>query len=332
MQLSDKVARSELFDGFPSSGPSSLKIPEYRNNYRSPELIDETFKLAYDLLEQDAAKQYEFIEQNKASMSASELEQAHIEAEKYNPEVLLNSTTNLAGLDRTVPIYRKFLKEKWESYGQMITMQRLEQLHIIPDTLPTLAPEVEVNIKFGHNDEKEFADWVVPGTKMPAFAVSKPPTIEIQEFEPVENGTGLYSVLIVNPDVPNLETNGYKTVLHYGLTNVPLDFVNNTITPLSLLQDPSRVFKSYTPLFPEKNSPTQRACLWVFRQGQELKNVEANEDDFDIRAFVEQHNLHAVGAHVWRQDYDRSTNSVREAYGLEKGRVFHPIRNAEPLL
>lgn len=288
--------------------------------------------MAYEILEKDAARQYEHIEKNKDTMTKAQLEQAQIEAEKYNPEVLLNSAKDLTHLDRTVPIYRKLLKEKWESYGQMVTMQRLEQLHIIPDTLPTLVPEVEVKIKFSHNDEKEFADWVVPGSKMPAFAVSKPPTIEIQEFEPVENSSGLYSVLIVDPDVPNLETNGFKAALQYGLANVPLDYVNNTITPLSLLQNPGRVFKSYTPLFPEKNSPTHRACVWVFRQAQELKNVKVNDEDFDIRSFVEEHNLHAVGAHVWRQDYDRSTNRIRAAYGLDKGRVFHPIRNAVPLM
>lgn len=332
LQLADKTARKELFEGFPATGPSSLPIPEYRQNYRSPELIEDTFKMAYELLEQEAEQQYQHIDKHRAQMTPKEFVQALVEAEQHNPEVLYNASGDLTALDRSVPIYRKLLKEKWELYGQMLLMQRLEQLHIIPGTLPTLVPEVEVNIKFGHNDEKEFSDWVVPGTKMPAFAVAKPPTIQIQEFEPVENGTGLYSVLVVNPDVPCLETNGYTTALHYGLVNVPLDFVNNTITPMSLLQNPERVLKEYMPLLPEKNVPTNRACVWVFRQGRELQNVEASEEHFDIRAFADAHDLHAVGAHVWRQDYDRSTNRIRQMFGLEKGRVFHPIRNAEPLL
>lgn len=332
LQLADKTARSELFEGFPSSGPSSLKYKDYRSGYHSPELIDDTFKMAYELLENDAADKYRQIEDNRAGMSPKDLDEAMAEAEQFNPEVLYNVKEHPGKLDRSVPIYRKFLKEKWESKGQMLTMQRLEQLHIIPDTLPTLVPEVEVNIKFTHNDEKEFSDWVEPGTKLPAFAVSKPPTIEIQEFESVDNSTGLYSVLIVNPDIPNLQTNGFKTSLQYGLKNVPLDFVNNTITPLSLVENPERVFKPYTPLFPEKNTPTHRACLWVFRQSEELKNVEADIENFNIRSFVENHKLQPVGAHVWRQDYDRSTNRIRAEYGLEKGRVFHPIRNVEPLM
>ncbi|WPK27346.1 hypothetical protein PUMCH_004731 [Australozyma saopauloensis] len=331
LQLVDKTARNELFEGFSASGPSSMKSNN-KHNYTSPELLDDTFKSAYEILEQDAARQYKFIEQNKDKLSAKQLEKAMVKTEQYNPEVMYNTREFADCLDRSVPVYRKFLKEKWESYGQMITMQRLEQLHVIPDTLPTLAPETEVNVKFGHNDEAEFADWVVPGTRLPAFAVSKPPTIEIQEFEPVENGTGLYTVLVVNPDVPDLSCNGYSTALHYALVNVPLDFVNNTITPLSLVEHPERVLKPYMPLLPEKNVPTQRACLWVFRQGHELKDVGVSESQFDIRAFAEENQLHAVGAHVWRQDYDRSTNSVRAEYGLEKGRVFDQIRNAEPLL
>lgn len=332
LKVADKTARTELFEGAPPSGPSSLKIKEYRKGYNSPELIQDTFKLAYELLEQDASAKYSHIEANKANMSASELEEALVRAEEYNPEVLYNAQVFPEKLDRSVAIYRKILKEKWQEYGQMLTMQRLEQLHIIPDTLPTLAPEVEVKIKFSHNDEKEFADWVVPGSKMPAFAVAKPPTIEIQEFDPVEDGTGLYSVLIVNPDIPCLETNGFKTSLNFALQNVPLDFVNNTITPLSLLEHPEWVLKEYTPLLPERNSPTHRACVWVFRQNQVLNDVEVNSDSFDIRSFVESNGLQPVGAHVWRQDYDRSTNRIRAEYGLEKGRVFHPIRNLEPLM
>lgn len=332
LKVLDKTARNELFEGVPGGGPTSLEIKEYRAGYHSPELVDDTFKLAYEILEEDAAEKYHQIEKNKASLSGKALDDALIDAEKFNPEVLYNMERFADKLDRSVPIYRKFLKDKWESYDQMLTMQRIEQLGVIPDTLPTLVPEANVRIKFSHNTEKEFSDWVVPGTRMPAFAVSKPPTIEIQEFELVEGSTGLYSVIVVNPDVPDLDKNSFKVSLLYGLKNVPLDFVNNTITPFSLLENPERVFKVYAPVFPEKNAPTSRACLWVFRQAEELKDVDVSGDTFDIRSFVENHNLHAIGAHVWRQDYDRSTSRIRAEYGLEKGRVFNPVRNATPLM
>ena len=50
-------------------------------------------------------------------------------------------------------------------------MQRLEQLHVIPDTLPTLVPEADVKVKFSHNVEHEFRDWIAPGSILPTFAV-----------------------------------------------------------------------------------------------------------------------------------------------------------------
>lgn len=330
LKVSDENVRRDLFEGIASSGPKSIKAELARAKYHSPELIDEVFQSAYKVLEEDAGEVYEQI--SKQKLSAEEVDQKLISAEQYNPEVLHNVRYNKAGLDRSHPVYREYLRKEWESYDKMVTMQRLEQLHVIPDTLSTLEPRVDVRVKFGHNTKAEFADWVTPGTKLPAFAVSAPPTIEIQEFDNVDNTSGLYTVLLVNPDIPDLERNSFKTSLNYGLHNVPLTYNDNAITPGKLLSNPAYIFHQYEPLVPEKNSPTHRACLWVFRQATPLADVDVSPENFDIRAFVAQHNLQPVGAHVWRQDFDRSVNGVRKDHALAPGNVFHPIRGTDPLL
>lgn len=320
----------------PTEGPASIENLERKLAYHSPVDIDNTFALAYDLLQQESEAKYREIESLQAQEPTKEtkdrIDELRVQAEKFNPEVLYNAEYFGAHhLDKSQPVYRQLLKEKWQALDLMVLMQRLEQLAVIPDTLPTLVPEVDVKVKFPHNTKNEFSSWVTPGEILPAFAVAKPPTILVQEFDRVDEDQ-LYTVLIVNPDTPDLASNSFSTTLHYGLANVPLNNVNNTIdTKLLLTAGDKHTFKDYTPLVPEKNAQNQRACLWVFRQAGpvEVSNVES--ESFDIRGFVANHSLNPVGAHVWRQHFDRSVNEVRSQYGLGKGRVFHRVRDVQPV-
>ena len=100
----------------------------------------------------------------KANSIKREIEELQIETELRNPEVLYNIEYNSADvIDKSQPIYRKLLKENGRN-TICCTMQRLEQLHVIPDTLPTLVPEADVKVKFSHNVEHEFRDWIAPGS------------------------------------------------------------------------------------------------------------------------------------------------------------------------
>lgn len=332
LKIANPKAKSDLFSKIGESGPSSIADDAVRAGYHSPLHIDEVFGTAYDILQQDAAKVYQTIEEKKEQLSTSELEQLLVDAETANPEVLHRATFDLENADRTQPVFRRFLQQKWQSYALMVTMQRLEQLRVIPDTLPTLEPAVDVRVKFAHNTNAEFTNWVEPGVVLPAFAVARPPTIEVQEFFRPADASGLYTVLLVNPDTPDLVRNSYKTTLHYGLSNVPLDYADNTISASKLMAHPESVFTPYVPLVPEKNSGVQRACLWVFRQAGPIAPAAVDREAFDIRAFSAEHGLSAVGAHVWRQQFDRSVNRVRAEYGLPKGAVYHRVRGTQPLL
>lgn len=325
LKLVQKEAKSDIFDGInPSKGPHLIGSRDAKLAYHSPEHIDSVFKQAYSLLEDQSAAIYAQID---AATDQNTKEQLQIEAEKQNPEVLYNVKYNLDAVDATQPVYRHFLKEKWELYGLQVLMQRLEQLKAIPDTLPTLDPKTELKVKFPHNTEAQFAGWVEPGTVMPAFAVSQPPVFEIHEFASVPEDQ-LYTLLVVNPDTPDLETNSFKTVLHYGLSNVS----QAQLRAGDRFALEEAVFREYEPLLPEKNAQNQRAVVWLFRQAGEVSVGAVEPENFAIRAFVEEHELEAVGAHIWRQHFDRSTNGVRADYGLGPGRVFHRVRRTSPMV
>lgn len=328
LKVQNDAARSDLFNEIGAEGPASISDASVRKSYHSPVAIDEAFKSAYSFLENEAAAKYEALKNEDLSISLKN--KLRTEAEEYNPEVIFNFE-NGVNVSFDEPVYRKLQKDKWKAGPLMVTMQRLEQHHMIPDTLPTVDPQVDVRIKFGSNTKRDFSLWVEPGTVLPAFAVAEPPTIEVQEFDLPEKSTGLYTVVLVNPDTPDANRNSFSTTLHYGLCNVPLDYVNNTITPGTLIKNPELIFQRYTPLTPEKNAPTQRACLWVFRQSKSI-SPEVNLENFDIRAFVEEHKLSAVGANIWRQHFDRSVEAVREKYGLPSGRVFSRERGVQPLV
>ncbi|EGW33494.1 mitochondrial ribosomal protein MRPL35 [Spathaspora passalidarum NRRL Y-27907] len=342
LKLSNEAINNNLF-GKSTDGPGSMISHSRRAAYHSPNEIDSTFAMAYEILEQKAEDLYNQVEKLEQQLAQTKDEESIkqlkdqidtllIRAEIQNPEVMYNSSFNDPdSLDKTQPVYRKALEQKWKKYDLMVTMQRLEQLHVIPDTLPTLEPKCDVKIRFGHNSDSEFSHWIVPGEMLPTIAVSQPPTIKIQEFERVD-GKNLYSVLLVNPDTPDLPANSFSTTLHYALANVPLDNVDNTIDPSKLLtKGEEYTLADFEPLVPEKNTPTQRACLWVFRQTKPLDIKPVARKHFDIRTFVQEQGLIPVGAHVWRQGFDRSVNQVREMYGLGKGRVFHRVRGIEPL-
>ncbi|KAK6198183.1 putative mitochondrial ribosomal protein of the large subunit [Scheffersomyces amazonensis] len=326
-------------------GPLSISEVAQRLTYHSPNEIDETFKQAYEILQNKANETYTRIQslEKKLNQTDNELEQLNlkntldklkIEAEKENPEVLYNVNYNSSdSLDKSHPVYRYYLKDKWQNQGLMLTMQRLETLHVIPDTLPTFEPSVEVKVKFPHNKDPEFGNWITPGDILPAFAVEQPPTISIQEFDRID-GQDLYTIVLVNPDTPDLVKNSFSTTLHYGLTNVSLNNVDNIIGSEKLLENQdSIIFKPYLPILPEKNAGKyQRACLWVFKQTKELTDLSKIErEDFNIRSFSKLNDLIPVGAHVWRQHFDRSVPSIREKYGLGKGRVFHRVRGTTPV-
>lgn len=344
LKLIDSETHDDLFKGIdPEKGPSSIQNSVELRAYHSPLYIDETFKTAYSVLESESENYYKQIQslkerlnqsqdQNEVEKIKNHIDKLLIKAENTNPEVLYNIECFPEQVDKSQPVYREYLKKKWESYNLMVTMQRLEQLSVIPDTLPTLDPKVEVNIKFTHNTDPSFADWVTPGELLPGFAVSQPPTIEIQEFDRIDTQQ-LYSVIIINPDTPDLSTNSFKTTLQYGLCNVPLNNVDNIINPAKLLTNSDNfIFKEYEPLLPEKNAQIQRGCLWVFRQQGELNLGNISTDNFDVRDFASSNNLTAVGAHVWRQQFDRSVNDLRSKFGLGKGRVFHRVRKSHPLV
>lgn len=325
LSVKNPVLKQALLSPNLPNGPASLKANANKRRYTSPIGLDGIYPLAYELLEKQAEEKYQLIDQLNDKISKDgatpelikQREELQIEAEINNPQVVYNALFATNVLDRTQPVYRHYLKKNWESYKKMLTMQRIETLAVIPDTLPTLEPEVDVNLKFTHNNVDT---WIEPGNVLSSNVTCKPPTLEIVEFK--ESTDDLYTVLIVNPDTPDVENNTYSTTLHWGLANVRLSNNDSIIDMQKLSENPDIELIDYLPPVPEKNLGKQRFAVWVFRQDGQLPNKDVTREKFDIRAFVGSNKLQPVGAHVWRSTWDLNVANVRKMYGLPEGRIF----------
>ncbi|AJU88098.1 putative odorant-binding protein A5 [Saccharomyces cerevisiae] len=335
LSIQSSKVKNYLFQKKASLDPPSISRRSNRIKYSPPEHIDEIFRMSYDFLEQRSSKFYELANKTKNPLKKDAL---LIKAEINNPEVQYNfqfnnKLNNVKDIiDYDVPVYRHLGKQHWESYGQMLLMQRLETLAAIPDTLPTLVPRAEVNIKFPFSTGVN--KWIEPGEFLSSNVTSMRPVFKIQEYELVNVEKQLYTVLIVNPDVPDLSNDSFKTALCYGLVNINLTYNDNLIDPRKFHS--SNIIADYIPPVPEKNAGKQRFVVWVFRQPLiedkqgpnmlEIDRKELSRNDFDIRQFTKKYNLTAIGAHIWRSEWDANVAAVREKYGLPPGRVFSRVR------
>lgn len=78
-------------------------------------------------------------------------------------------------------------------------MQRITQMNVVPDVIPAINPVVDVQMRFrGVN--------IQPGRILPSTLTERQPTLKIIPFRP---GEKLYTVIVVDPDVPDIENDSF---------------------------------------------------------------------------------------------------------------------------
>lgn len=90
------------------------------------------------------------------------------------------------------PVYRFLLEKKWRSMRRPVLMQRLTQMHVIPDVLPSVDPRVDVQVRFAGRD-------TAPGMFVGSKNSERPPTLKIIPFR---QGEKLCTVAVVDPGMP----------------------------------------------------------------------------------------------------------------------------------
>lgn len=224
------------------------------------------------------------------------------------------------------PIYRMLADRKWREYKRKIIMQRLTQMHVIPDVLPTIDLKADVRMAFGRRN-------VQPGEFITSDVSENPATLKVQVFD---RGERLVTVVVINSDVPNVEKDGFDYRCHYVAANIPISPTRGLV-PFAKLSEESQVVVPWLPPFVQKGSPYQRYSVFILQhQNNTPIDVAAikkttERDGFTLISFADKHKLTAVGAHMFRAKWDETTDEVMKRTGVEGVDIEFKAKKPEKL-
>lgn len=226
--------------------------------------------------------------------------------------------------DMNRPIYRYLADREWRKYRRLLLMQRISQMHIVPDIIPFLDPTAEVALAFGPR-------VVQPGEFVDSRVSEIPAKLRIQVFD---KGERLVSIVIVDPDVPNEATDGFEYRCHFLAVNIPVSPTSTYPIRLSRLDEQTAL--TWLPPFAQKGAPYHRLSVFILQQphGEKL-DLEAikkvKRDGFNLRSFKDRHALTPVGVNMFRSQWDEGTDGVMERAGVEGADVEFKRKKPEKL-
>ncbi|ROT38881.1 phosphatidylethanolamine-binding protein [Sodiomyces alkalinus F11] len=218
--------------------------------------------------------------------------------------------------DMNKPIYRYLAQRRWEAYERKIIEQRISQFHITPDILPTFSPQYDVQLFFRRAK-------VPAGKLLPSDITEVPPRLRIQPFDA---GDRLVTIVILDPDVPNVAADGFTKRCHYLAANIPLSPTNPALA-LSRLPDADHVAVPYLPAFAQKGSPYHRLAIFVLDQPDgrpldvaKLRSLYAAnktpEHNFSLKSLRDKFGLRPAGFTLFRAAWDETTADVMRRAGV----------------
>lgn len=233
--------------------------------------------------------------------------------------------------DMNRPIYRYLADRKWREYKRKLLMQRISQMHIVPDVLPHLDPTAEVSLGFGRRN-------VQPGEFVDSRVSEIPARLKVQVFD---KGERLVSIAVVDPDVPDEARDSFGSRCHFLAVNVPLSPTDTSI-PLSRLKLEEHVVHHWLPPYAQKGAPYHRLAVFVIQQddagrGASLdvkalrESSEYKRDGFKVRKFVDQKPLKPIGMHLFRSKWDEGTDGVVTRAGIEGMNIEFTRKKPEKL-
>jgi large subunit ribosomal protein L35 len=217
----------------------------------------------------------------------------------------------------TKPIYRHLAEQKWRGYPFRLINQRIKTLNIVPDVLPKFEPTVDVQMYFRQRK-------IEPGEILDSLVTEQPPRLKVQVFN---SGERLVSVVVMDSDVPNAETDSYDRRCHYLAANVPIS-PDQPSLPLSKANKDSQLAVPWLPAFSQKGAPYHRLSVFILEQkpGQtldiaKLKELYSARDGFSLKSFRDKFGLNPVGFNLFRTVWDENTAGVMERAGVPGANV-----------
>lgn len=240
-------------------------------------------------------------------------------------------------------------------------MQRITQMNVIPDVLPTVDPIMDITVFFRSRS-------VQPGDFVQSTTSETAPKLHAQLFE---QGRKLVTIAVIDSDVPNVNQDSFGYRCHFLASNISITPTSPVIDLADLqtnisdaVTEPSKsetvasvkeesvkestenpaaeVTNSQTilpwlPPFANKGSPYHRLSLFILHQKDNTPiNIEAAQkrvvrDGFKLRSFQDTHMLHAIGVSMFRTHYDEGTDAVMERLSVPDIGLEFKRKKVEPL-
>lgn len=222
------------------------------------------------------------------------------------------------------PIYRYLADQKWRKYKRLLLMQRITQMHIVPDILTHIDPTVEVELGFGRR-------VIQPGKFVESQISENPPRLKIQSFD---RGQRLVHIVAVDPDIPDEEKDSFTSRCHYLAINIPIS-PTSTSVPLSRTRD--HEILGWLPPYSQKGAPYHRIVIFALehREGEplnpEMIKKKLKRDGFSLQAFNDRFGLKPLGVNLFRTIWDEGTAGVMERAGIEGANVEFVRKKPEKL-
>lgn len=248
--------------------------------------------------------------------------------------------------DMSRPIYRHLSNLKWRSRARLISQQRLTQMSIIPDLLPSLDATASVDIAF-HGTKSNSPDRILPrptptgqrvtvqpGEFVASAVAEHAPKLEVKVFD---KGERLVTIAVVDCDVPNMAKDGFDYRCQFLATNVKVSPTQPTIR-LASLNETEQVLLPWRAPYAVKGSPYHRVAIVVLEQPEGRIAVEKAKEKverhgFVLRSFADRHALKPVGAGLFRVEWDEWMDGVMQRLGLTEAQrsVELKRKKVEPL-
>ena len=221
--------------------------------------------------------------------------------------------------DMNKPIYRYLADQKWRKYKRLVLDQRITQLAIVPDLLPSLDIVADIDIGFGRKA-------VGPGDFVDSAISENMPRLNVQTFTP---GERLVTVVVVDADVPVPEKDSFTYRCHLIASNIPISPTQTSIPLQRIAQEDQKtedatakkIALPWISPWAHKGAPYHRLGIFVFEQN-EAKPVDVTKfsntkrSGFNLRSFAHVNKLNAITATLFRTKWDESMAGVMERAGL----------------
>ncbi|KAK5698608.1 mitochondrial 54S ribosomal protein YmL35 [Elasticomyces elasticus] len=255
--------------------------------------------------------------------------------------------------DMSKPIYLHLAHLRWSSTTLPLLNQRLTQMNVIPDVLPSLTPTVSTEMAFPVSTSTRLKR-VAHGDILLSELSERAPTMWIQPFD---RGERLVTVVVVNPDVPDVEKDGFGHRCHYLAVNIPVSPTDTKVKLGDLEAGKGDVVLDWLPAFAQQGLPYQRMAVFVLEQSSpvakgeplpvlygeaertrvlDVEQVRMNprhsvREGFNLRSLVDRWGLKAVGGDLFRTKWDEGTAGVMQRAGIVGGDVEFKRKRVEPL-